>query len=269
MVVMTGSNGDQMWTVGQAADLLGVSVRTLHYWEQRGLLSPTDRTWGNHRVFTQPDLDRARQILIYRATGMRLEQIAHVLTTGGSPADHLHRQRDLLIQKQDELRHMITALDTLLEDTMSNNNLTNQQISEILGDAGFPEYQAEAEDRWGSTDDWTASQQRTSQMSEQDWREVKARTEAVEESLADALRGGVEPTSSEAQALAEQHRDLLSVFFPVSHQKHVLIARGYTEDPRFTEHYDRREPGLAQWLRAAVEANASAYGVDVTNAQWE
>lgn len=68
--------------------------------------------------------------------------------------------------------------------------------------------------------------------------------------------------------LAEEHRLLLSHWFPVTHSKHALIAQSYTTDPRFTAHYDSQEPGLAAWLTAAIAANAGTHGVNAETAEW-
>ena len=82
-------------------------------------------------------------------------------------------------------------------------------------------------------------------------------------------QGGVVAGTEEAKGLAGRHRTLLSGFFPVTHAKHVLIARGYVEDPRFSAHYDQRAAGLAAWLKSIIDANAAAHGVDPDAATWE
>lgn len=83
----------------------------------------------------------------------------------------------------------------------------------------------------------------------------------------DALRrySGCPGTSS----LAERHRKLLSRRFPVTPSKHVLIARFYTDDPRFPTHFDRYGDGLSVWMREIIEANSVCHGVNADMAQWE
>ena len=58
-------------------------------------------------------------------------------------------------------------------------------------------------------------------------------------------------------------------WFPVTHSKHVILARNYVADPRFKQYYDGFADGLAVWLRDIIEANAQAHGVDLENVRWQ
>lgn len=263
------SNDEDWRTVGEVAAMLGLTVRTLHYWEERGLIGPSERTWSEYRLYSDEDIARIQQIMVYKATGMPLKQIAQLLDESSDAVTHLRRQRTLLMQQRRKLGQMVRAIDRLLEDAMGQPKLSVEEVAEILGDAAFPTYQGEAQQRWGETDDWTQSQRTASSMSRGQWQEVKAETDALEERLADAMREGLAPQSEQAQALAEEHRAQLARFFPVSHAKHVLIASGYVADPRFQQHYDQRAQGLAAWLKEAIDANAEAHGVNPAEATWE
>ena len=91
---------------------------------------------------------------------------------------------------------------------------------------------------------------------------------ALELELAQAMRDGVQPGSEAADELALRHRESLT-WYHVTPSMHVCLAKMYVNDPRFRAHYDGIEPGLAVWLRDAIEAQAAAEGVDVENARWE
>lgn len=260
---------ENLRTVGEVAQLLGLSVRTLHHWEARGLVSPTKRTWSNYRLYDEGDIARLQQIMVYRGAGLRLDTISSLLDQDADPVNHLRRQRELLAEKRTELQEMLQAVDELLEDAMKNKKLSVEEVAEILGDASFPAHQAEAEETWGDTDDWKVSAERTANMTRADWEQSKAEAARVEGALVDAMDRGVQPGSPEANALAEEHRAMLSTYFPVTHAKHVLISCGYVSDPRFNEHYETRGTGLAAWLKEIIDANALAHGVDPQTAVWE
>ncbi len=151
---------------------------------------------------------------------------------------------------------------------MSKEKLSLEEVAEILGDASFPEHRTEAQERWGATDDWATSSRKTATMTRVDWESVKQETARVEAALAHAMNRGVEPGSDEANELAEAHRALLSGFFPVTHAKHVLISNGYVSDPRFRQHYEARGKGLSAWIKATIDANAVANGIDPETAAW-
>lgn len=258
-------------TVGEVSVLLGVSVRALHHWEAKGLVAPAARTGGNYRLYSDDDIARLQQVMIYRACGMGLDAIAEVLDSGADTVSHLLRQRSLLMRKESALKQMVAAIDELLEDAMDSEKqgLSVEEVAVILENADFPAQQAEAEEKYGDTDDWKTSAASVASMSKEDWRLLMQQMERVEEALERAMREGVEPGSARANELAEEHRELISAHFPVSHSKQVLIARGYVEDPRFRAHYDQRATGLASWLKAIIDANAQSHGIDPDTAQWQ
>lgn len=266
---MDASENDGL-RVGEAARALGVSVRTLHHWDETGLVSPGSRTASGYRLYSRTDIARLQQVLVYREVGMPLEQISRALaSTEADEAEHLRRQRALLRTRIARLEEMVSSVDTLLERNMTDNALTPQEQAGALGSDWNDPYHDEAEQKWGDTDAWKQSQAVASSMTAADMEVAKQALEDLETALAEALRAGVEPGSAEANALAERHRANIGQWFDVSHAQQSLIARGYTEDPRFAEHYDSREPGLAVWLRAVIEANARDHGVDPDTAEWD
>lgn len=262
-----GTDGEL--TVGATARLVGVSVRTLHHWDEVGLVTPSARSRAGYRLYDADDVARIHRVLVYRETGMPLAQVARVIDEpGAGAAEHLARQRELLEERIAHLQRMVRAVDTMMESTMSRKNLTPAEQAEVWGTGWDAEYQEEAEHRWGGTDEWAESERRKSAMTEEDFARAREETAALEARLAAARREGVEPGSERANELAEAHRADLSRWFDVTVAKHVLIARGYVADPRWAAHYDKQEPGLAAWLKEVIDANAAAHGVDPATASW-
>ena len=259
---------EALYTVGDVAEYYGISVRALHHWEKVGLIQPAERSWSNYRLYTEQDCSRIQQILIYRATGMKLAEIKDLLDSGDSNAVHLRRQKERIMRQKLQLDDMIAAIDTLLEDEMNEKKLTPEQIGAILGNAKFPEYQREAEEKYGESEDWAKSQEVASSWNREDWGRHKAQMDAVDAELMAAVREGVDPASDEAAELAEKHRAVLGEFFPVTHAKHYLISRGYTADERFRAYFEAKQAGLAEWLAEAIARNAEQNGVDLDAVEW-
>lgn len=87
-------------TVGAVSRLAGVTVRTLHHYDQIGLLSASGRSDAGYRQYEDADLDRLQRILFYRELGFGLDQIRDVMTDGGADAvGHLRRQHALLLDR--------------------------------------------------------------------------------------------------------------------------------------------------------------------------
>ena len=160
-------------TVGQTAALVGVSVRTLHHWDEIGLVVPSARSWAGYRLYGPDDVARIHRVLVYRETGMRLAEVARVLDDPGADAEaHLVRQRELLRARIAHLTRMLRAVDTMMERNSMGEHLTPQQQAEILGVGWNPAWQEEAEERWGGTDEWAQSAARKDAMTREDWARV-------------------------------------------------------------------------------------------------
>ena len=261
---------DDGLTVGRVAELVGVSVRTLHHWDAIGLVSPAERTWSDYRVYAADDIARIQQVLLYRELGLSLAGVRAVLDDPEvDVVEQLDLQRAMLSERLDRLRRMIAAVDRMKEAHMSEKRLTAQQQAEILGDGWDPAWQDEAQQNWGDTPEWEQSEKIKAQMGVEDWTRVKEEADQLEADLAAAMTAGVQPGTEEANALAERHRASIGQWFDVTVQKQVCIARMYVQDPRFTAHYDERAEGLAAWLTAIVDANARAHGIDPATATWE
>lgn len=257
-------------TVGEVSTLVGVSIRTLHHWDDIGLAGPSGRTAADYRLYSEKDIVRLHQVLLYRETGMPLAAVREVLDDAGSdPAQHLVRQRKLLAERISHLQEKISAVEQLIEETGMGKKVTAQERAEILGDRWDPAWETEAEERWGNTPEWRQSSSRVANMSTDDWKVAKVNVDVLEETLAKAFSAGLEAGSDEANELAELHLAWLNQWVETTHAKQVLMARMYTEDPRFQAHYDDRVPGLAAWVRKIVEENVRSRGIDPDAVQWE
>ncbi|MEU2006509.1 MerR family transcriptional regulator [Rhodococcus sp. NPDC019627] len=245
-------------TVGVVAKLVGVSVRTLHHYDEIGLVTPSDRTPSGYRSYSDADVERLHRVLTYRALGFPLEEIAALLDDPAVNAlAHLRRQHELLSERIDRLHEMAAAVEKMMEAKSMGIQLTPEEQNEIFG-ADWPgeEYAAEAEERWGDTDAWKQSQQRTAKFDKKDWQRIKAEGDALEAKLAEAMAAGVEPGSHRANALAEEHRAGIAKFYDCDHPMQVNLAEMYVADDRFRQHYDDIAPGLAQFVRDIIVANA-------------
>lgn len=245
-------------TVGVVAGMVGVSIRTLHHYDQIGLVEPSGRTPAGYRVYDDTDVERLHQVLTYRELGFSLEQIATLLDDpDADPLSHLQTQRALLTDRIDRLLRMVAALEEMMNAKNEGISLSASEQAEIFGDDWLgDEYAAEAEERWGNTEAWTQSQKRSAQYSKDDWQRIKDETDDLERRLAEAMRRGVTPGTAEANSLAEEHRAQIGRFYDCDHDMQVCLADMYVADPRFTEHYDAQAPGLAVYLREVIRANA-------------
>ncbi|WP_353952651.1 MerR family transcriptional regulator [Knoellia sp. S7-12] len=251
---------DELLTVGQVAQTFGVTVRTLHHYDEVGLLSPSERSRAGYRLYTPDDLERLATIVTYRRLDLPLDEVAALLRGDGSTLEHLRRQRDAVMDKVEELHGLIDAIDRALEREMNEQPATREDLKEIFGDGFKDEYQDEAQERWGETDAWKQSARRTKNYTVADWEKVKTESAAVNDAFVAALRAGLPATSPEAMDAAEEHRVQIDTwFYDCTHDFQRNLADMYVADPRFTKTYEDIAPGLAVYVREAIHANADRH----------
>jgi len=248
------------WTVGQVADLLGVTVRTLHHYDEIGLLVPSERSRAGYRLYTDGDLTRLQQIVVYRRLELPLDEIARLLDGDEDAVGHLRRQRDAVMIRLDELSEVVVAIDRALERAMNDQPATTEDLKALFGDGFSDEYGQEAQERWGETEAWKQSQSRTQRYSKADWQQVRAETDSVNEAFIAAMQSGQPASGEAAMDAAEQHRlHINDRFYELSHDFHRGLADMYVADPRFTKTYEDLAPGLAAYVHDAIHANADRH----------
>ncbi|WP_240482272.1 MerR family transcriptional regulator [Microbacterium sediminis] len=257
-------------TVGAAAELIGVTVRTLHHWDAIGLASPSGRTASGYRLYTDADLERLERVSAYRQAGLGLDAIAEVL--GGDATDGivatLHAQRARLASRMRELERLDANLERMSLAHERGILLSDEEQRELFGDAWDPASAEGARTRWGGSAQWAQFAERSSRRGRAEWRGLAEGLAALQDALAEAMTRGVAPGDAEADELAERHRELFSELFPISVSMQVCLARMFESDPGFAAHYDGIRPGLASWFRRVIDEAARRRGIDPESATW-
>lgn len=251
-------------TVGQVADEFGVTVRTLHHYDAIGLVVPSERTGAGYRRYTAADLTRLQHVVVYRRLGFSLEEIAELLAemdAGGDIVPHLQRQRAAVMTRLDEMTQLVRAIERALEKEMTGINLTKEEQRELFGDTFSEEYQDEARERWGHTEEWEESQRRTSRYDKADWERIKIETDQVNADFVAAMDAGLPASGEPAMDAAERARQhMCRWFYDLPHGAHNCLAEMYVHDARFTKTYEDIAPGLAQYVHDAIRANGARHG---------
>ena len=258
-----GSEAAPQRTVGEIAGLTGVSVRTLHHYDEIGLLRPTERSAAGYRLYADADLERLRRILYYRELEFSLDEIAALLDAPDATAEnHLRRQHRLLREQIDRRAELLAALEKEMEARQMGIALTPEEQFEVFGtDKVGGEWADEARERWGDTDAYRESARRTAVYTKDDWVRLKADGDAQLRELAALFATGAPADGDAAMDLAERHRaHITRWFYDCGYDVHRGLAEMYLSDERFTRTFDVVAPGLAQYLHDAIAANAARHG---------
>lgn len=253
------------YTVGDVAKLAHVSVRTLHHYDEIGLLKASERSESGYRLYADEDLTRLQDVLFYRELGFSLDEIRELVDDPAfDRTEALLAQRELVARRRAQLARLSELIEKTLVSLEGGVSMTKEEMFEVFGDFDPSEHEEEARQRWGDTDAYRESARRTRGYTAEDWRRFKASSEATENRLAELFTKGVSADDPRAMDAAEEARLLIDRwFYPCSHEMHANLAEMYVADPRFTAHYDDRHPGLAAWYREAIRANARRNGTTV------
>lgn len=246
------------YSVGQVAGFAGVTVRTLHHYDEIGLLSPSGRSPAGHRRYGDADLERLQRILFYRELGFPLEEVAVLLDDPETdPREHLRRQHALLSDRIARLQQMAKAVEHAMEAKKMGINLTPEERFEVFGDFDPDEHAEETERRWGGTDAYKESARRTASYTKEDWLRIQAQEQDINRRFVALLEAGTPADSEQAMDLAEEHRGWINgSYYFCTYEIHTCLGEMYVADERYTAHYDKVRPGLAVFVRDAILANA-------------
>jgi DNA-binding transcriptional MerR regulator len=247
------------YSVGEVARLAHVSVRTLHHYDEVGLLEPSGRSDAGYRLYSEDDLAVLQQVLFYKELGFGLEEIRALMA---DPAferrEALISQRELVAEQLLRLQDLMGLIDRTLISMEGGIRMTEEEMFEVFGDFDPAEHEEEVEQSWGDTDAYKISARRTASYTKEDWARFKAEQDSLNDRMIAVFDAGAEPTDPQAMDIAEEARAQIDTwFYPLSREMHVCLGEMYVADPRFKANYDKQREGLAQWLCDAIKANAA------------
>ena len=238
--------------IGQFAVFTGVSVRTLHYYDEIGLLRPAliDEENG-YRYYDEGCAERMRDILYYRELGFTLKGISQLLAY--EKYDRriaIREQKKLLMLKKKRLERLIIALEEAEkgEIIMNKDAFDNSEFT-----AARDSYAEEARRRWQGTKAYEQCEEKTSAYAPEDWKKVDAGMDRLIERFALLAKEGKKPDDDEVQSAVEDWRRFITENY-YDCTKQILSGLGemYTADERFTGFIDSRGAGTARLMSEAI-----------------
>lgn len=247
------------YTVGDVAKLAHVSVRTLHHYDEVGVLEPSERSDTGYRLYSSEDLERLQQVLLYKEIGLGLKEIRDLMADPTfDRRAALIVQRDLIAEQALRLEAILGLIDRTLASLEGGIGMPKEELFEVFGDFDPSEYEDEVKERWGDTDAYKESARRTKRYTKEDWQRFKDESEEIGTAIASLMDEGVAPHDPRAMDAVERYRlQIDHWFYPCSREMHAELGKMYVADPRFTATYERIRPGMAQYVCDATAANAA------------
>ena len=248
---------DMEYAINKLAKLAGVSIRTLRYYDQRGLLQPRRASSNGYRVYGQAEIDRLQQILFYRELGVGLAEIGNILSAEGFDSlTALQNHRDALIARRGQLDVLIANVEKSISAMKGESPMSDEEkfegFKQKLIDDNEKQYGDEIRAKYGD-ETVDRSYSKIKGMSAKQHAEAKRLEQEYQSALKEAFKAG-DPSGETAQKACALHKEWLCCFWDsYSKEAHIGVTQMYMDDPRFTEHYDKIAPGCASFLRDAVK----------------
>ena len=239
------------FTVSETAKMTGVSVRTLHYYDEIGLLAPSEVVSDTgYRYYDEQAVERLQQILFYRELDFSLKEIVKIMNCAEyKREDALKNQREMLVLKRKRLDRLINLLDKSLKgvNTMSFNEFDMSEIEDAK-----KKYAKEVEEKWGNTDAYQESMQKANRYSREEWKAAMEKSDEIMKKFAERI--GEDPESSEIQRLVEEWKGYITEYhYNCTNEILKGLGEMYIADERFMKNMDKYGAGTAKLMSDAIK----------------
>ena len=240
-----------MYTVRKLAALAGVTPRSLHYYDEIGLLPPSRIAENGYRCYDAGSLLRLQQILLYRELDLPLAEIKRILDGEAFDAlSSLRGHQETLHQRIKRTEKLIASIADTIQYLEGKKEMDEIIMFEPFNEKQQAEYEKEAMEKY-DPEIVKASQQKWKSYSREDKQRIGEEGNAVYRDFVLAIPRG--PASPEAQDCVRRWRAHMAYFWEPNDAQCLGLADLYNDDPRFKANFDKIDPRLAAFVREAVK----------------
>ena len=229
------------------AEFCGVSVRTLHYYDEIGLLKPShvDKMNG-YRSYNEDSLLRMQEILFYRELDFSLKDISRILSSPDYNKEKaLSEQKNLLILKKERLERLISAIDGAVK---------GENIMDAFNNSEFEQYKSEAKEKWGKTEAYAEYSEKSKHYSKEKFGTLADEMNNIFTEFAALLKANSSPDSSEAQYLVEKlQKHITENYYKCTKEILAGLGQMYVLDERFRNNINKHSDGNAEFVAEAIK----------------
>lgn len=246
------------YRIKEVADLAGISVRTLHYYDEKGLLTPSYVSEAGYRLYEEKDLDRLRQILFFKELDFPLKEIKEIL----EHPDFNHNQaleshHQLLIKKRQRLDKIIANLEKSMEALKGERHMSQKEKLEGFDMSEFERYKKEYRDevkaRYGGKT-LEECEERIKDYSKEKWASIQEEGTETAKRFATFMTEERDVGDKEVQDTVKNYQQYITDnFYNCTPEILKGLGQMYVADERFTSYYERFKEGLAEYVHQAID----------------
>lgn len=247
-----------MFTVKKLSSMAGVTPRTLHHYDEIGLLKPSRIGENGYRYYGEEALLKLQQILFYRELDISLDEIKKIM--GRRDFDvlgALQSHKDALNKQAVRIDRLIQTVDNTIQHLKGKTKMSEKGLFEGFSEEEQEKYAKEAEQMYDpeivreSNRKWKAYSAAKKEA-------ILAEGKAVYMDMVAAMPKG--SASADVQAIVERWRKHMDYFWTPNLDQLLGLAEGYSDDPRFKANFDKMHPNLAEFMREAVKVYVENHG---------
>jgi len=238
-------------TVGEVSRLSGVSVRTLHHYDQIGLLHPAEVTEAGYRLYGEEEMERLQQILFFRELEFSLQDIGHIINSSSFDRNRaLDQQIQLLEMKKEHLENLLLYARGIRMTGVKHMDF------KAFDTRKMDEYAREAKQQWGKTDAYKEFEEKSKGWTEETASGIAGEMMAIFAGFGQLMSAGTACDSEAAQAQVHILRTYITEhFYDCTPQILSGLGKMYTSDGRFAENIDKAGgAGCADFAGKAIAA---------------
>jgi DNA-binding transcriptional MerR regulator len=240
-----------MFTVKQFSKLAGVTPRTLHHYDDIGLLKPSHVGNNGYRYYGEDAVLRLQQILLYRELDIPLDDIKKIM--GHREYDvmgALQSHKEALSKQAVRINRLIQTVDNTINHLKGNKKMSDEKLFEGFSEEEQEKYALEAEQLY-DPETVRESNRKWKAYSTAKKEAILAEGNTIYKDIIAILPKGA--NSAEAQAIVERWRKHMDYFWTPNLEQLLGLANGYNDDPKFKTNFDKMDPRLAEFMRDAVK----------------
>lgn len=240
--------------ISEIAKLTGITVRTLHYYDEIGLLKPSEITESGYRLYSGECLEILQQILFFRELDFPLSEIKEIMINPGyDKTEALNNHKELLIKKRQRIDGLINLIDNTIK---GDNDMSFKEFDMKEIESSKNKYADEVKKRWGKTDAYKESVKKTNSYDRNQWKDINDEGRDIIAQFGE--NRNCDPSSEISQNLVEKWKEYItSNFYNCTNEILACLGLMYVEDERFRENIDKNGEGTAEFMSKSIEIYCS------------
>jgi len=246
------------YTVNKLAKISGVSVRTLHFYDEIGLLKPAFYGENNYRYYKEEQLLKLQQILFYRELGFPLNEIQRIIESGDfNKVEALQSHKKILEQNLNRTNQLIKTIDKTISHLRGKIGMRDEELFMGFDPIKQKKYEEELINSGRVTQaEIDSSRDKVKHCTSSDWQKFKNEFGSLHTELVEVMEQNFDPDSVEAQKLIRKHYEMILNFWTPTKETYIGLSQLYCSHPDFVKFYNDIHPKLLNYLMEAMKIYA-------------